>query len=84
MSLKLKTAALMALLIVSVFASCLLAYENFLLKSDVATLRDRLEGLEGQHDRLIEEHETLLAAYQRLLEEKAALNKSYSLLQTNH
>ncbi|MEM3618252.1 MAG: hypothetical protein QXK47_04160 [Candidatus Bathyarchaeia archaeon] len=84
MSLKLKTAALVALLIASVFTSCLLAYENSLLKSDVATLRDRLESLEGQHNRLLGEYEALLAAHQRLLEEEAALNRSYSLLQTNH
>jgi len=81
---ELKTAALAALLIASIFASLLLAYEILLLEGDAAALRERLESLEGQHNRLLAEHEALLASHQKLLEEEAALNRSYSLLQTNH
>ncbi|MEM2187986.1 MAG: hypothetical protein QXR44_01625 [Thermoproteota archaeon] len=49
-----KVVVLVTLLIASIFSSCLLTYENFLLKNDVTTLRDKLEGLRVQYNCLVE------------------------------
>ncbi|MCS7124342.1 MAG: hypothetical protein NZ932_02860 [Candidatus Bathyarchaeota archaeon] len=74
---KLKTLVLVTLLFVFISASCLLAYKNRLLQSDVAVLWERLQAKAS-------EFRELESQYRQLLEMNSALNMSYAVLEHNY
>lgn len=81
---KLKIVTLATILIVPLFASCLLAYRNHLLENEITVLRGKLEAKASELEVLESRYEILLAAYQKLLGENAVLNESYTILQQNY
>ncbi|MEM1590126.1 MAG: hypothetical protein QW175_06900 [Candidatus Bathyarchaeia archaeon] len=81
---KLKIVALATISLISLFASCLLAYKNHLLENDIMVLRSELEAKASELEMLESRYETLLAVYQKLLGENAVLNESYTALQQNY
>ncbi|MEM1566499.1 MAG: hypothetical protein QW510_05395 [Candidatus Bathyarchaeia archaeon] len=81
---KLKVIVLVTILLVSFFASCLLAYKNCLLENEITVLQRELEVKTSELEALESRYEGLLSTYQKLLRDNMVLNESYITLKQNY
>lgn len=81
---KLKTMAPIIALSAFVSFLCLLAYENHLLQTNIASLREMLQELENQHEDLLKRYEALRGSYAVLQSNYASLTESFERLKSDY
>lgn len=81
---KLRMVFLVIVLLTLLSFSCLLAYENVLLQSNVVSLQEVLQELEHQHGRLVRKYDALRASYESLQNDYTLLTNRFEKLKSDY